>query len=233
MNKLLLLPVMALLVFAGFALLPLSDWLLTLLDWCREHAAWGPVVLAGLYVLANLILFPGWILSVAAGFLFGLGTGVASVVAGGLLGACLTFFLGRSLARAWVLRQKNRYPMLAGLDADIGRHGFKLVLLLRLSPVTPYNILNYALGLSGVPFWKYVWATFLGMLPQTVVLVYSGRAMRSLAEAASGFWPEDNPLVQVFFWLGLAATVGAAVLITQIAHRHLHRLSPRKEEPRP
>src|SRR5262249_3259422 len=107
---------------------------------------------------------------------------------------------------------------------------FKIVLLLRLSPVFPFNVLNYALGLTRIKFWPYVLASWLGMLPGTVMYVYLGSALGSLAKLGSE--PAEEGIGQkAFFWFCLAATVVVTVVITRMARRTLAAAVPRATEP--
>ncbi len=200
--------------------LPLRDYLLSLLAWTRGLGFWGPVVVVSLYVLAGLFLIPGWILTVGSGFVFGVALGTATVSVGSTLGAGAAFIAGRTLAREWVARKVADNPKFLSLDEAVGRQGFKLVLLLRLSPLFPYNLLNYALGLTRVSFGAYLLGSWLGMLPATLVYVYLGSAARSLTAIAARQAPEGW-MHQVVFWLGLAATLAAAGLMARIASKSL------------
>ena len=112
----------------------------------------------------------------------------------------------------------GRNPRFAAIDRAVGREGLKIVLLTRLSPVFPFNLLNYAYGLTAVPFWKYALASWIGMLPGTVMFVYFGSALRSLSEAAAGR-VEGGTAQKIFFWAGLAVAAVVAVLVARIARR--------------
>ena len=222
--------VLAALALAGFWL-PVKDAIEAFLTWTRGLGTWGPAVVAGLYILAALALVPGSLLTLGAGFLFGLGAGVITVSVGATLGAAAAFLTGRYLARDWIAGMLAGHPRLAALDEALGREGFKLVLLLRLSPLFPFNLLNYALGLTRVSFGHYLLASWLGMLPGTLMYVYLGSAARSLAALAAGEF-QGGPWQLVMFWAGLAAAVLAAVLITRIAARALGRIQPLQDERR-
>jgi uncharacterized membrane protein YdjX (TVP38/TMEM64 family) len=212
--------ILAILLGLGGWLLPLKDWFLGMLAWIQALGWWGPGVFVGVYVLACVFLLPGSLLTIGAGFVFGLGLGTAVVSAGSTLGATLAFVIGRTMAREWIAKKVAGNPTFDAIDEAIGRSGLKLVLLLRLSPLFPFNILNYALGLTRVRPGSYVLGSWLGMVPGTILYVYLGSAARSLAEIASGQLA-PNPAQQVLFWAGLAASVLAAAMITRVARKSL------------
>ena len=143
--------------------------------------------MACFYILAAVFFIPGSVLTLGAGFLFGVAIGTVTVWIGANLGACAAFIVGRTIARNWVAQKVAGNPKFAAIDEAVGKEGFKIVLLLRLSPAFPFNLLNYALGLTKVSFGKYVLANMIGMVPATLMYVYFGSAARSLADV--GGWP--------------------------------------------
>ena len=211
----------ALAAFLGAAFtLPVAQWLQAGVDWIATHpqVAW-PVYIAG-YILATVLAIPGSILTLAAGFLFGLPLGVVLVSAGSVLGAGAAFLVGRFFARDWVASKMEQQPRFAALDAAVGRRGFLIVVLTRLSPVFPFNLINYVYGLTGVKFRDYFFATWIGMLPVTVLYVYIGSAAKNLAEIFSGEL-ETGAAGRVALFGGLVATFVLTVIITRIATRSL------------
>src|SRR5437763_13181852 len=126
-------------------------------------SAWGPVVFAAVYVLACLVL-PGSLITLAAGSLFGVVVGAAVASLSSVTGACLAFWLGRTLARGLVERGLAGNPRFRALDQAVAAGGFKIVLLTRLSPLFPFTLLNYAFGLTMVRFRASVPASWIGML---------------------------------------------------------------------
>ncbi len=210
--------------------LPIKEILFRFLLWVQKLGIWGPFLIACFYIIAPVFLIPGSILTLGAGFLFGLAVGFAAVWSGAFLGACAAFLVGRTFLRNWVQAKATGRPKFAAIDEAIGREGFKIVLLLRLSPLFPYNFLNYVLGLTKVSFRQYAVATFLGMVPVTLMYVYFGSAARSLAEVASGE-SQVGGLKQIVFWLGLVLTIIVTVFITRLAKRSLNELSgPSRQE---
>jgi uncharacterized membrane protein YdjX (TVP38/TMEM64 family) len=215
-----LIAVVAAAIIGAILLLPVRQYLVGALEWTQSLGAWGPVFVALFYVVACVFLLPGSVLTLGAGFLFGVPIGLLSAWTGATLGACVAFLVGRTLARDWVARKVSGNPKFAAIDDAVGKEGFKIVLLLRLSPVFPFNFLNYALGLTKVSFGKYALASLIGMLPGGLMYVYLGSAARSLTDAAAGK-VEGGWAGQVFFWVGLAATIVVAAFVTRLARKSL------------
>jgi uncharacterized membrane protein YdjX (TVP38/TMEM64 family) len=170
--------------------------------------------------LACLLLLPGSILTLVTGFLFGVPLGVLTASIGANFGACTAFVVSRTIARDWIAQKTADNPKFAALDAAVGKEGFRIVLLLRLSLVFPFNVLNYALGLTKVSFRDYALATLIGMLPETLMLVYLGSVAKSLAASATG-QADSGTAGRVLIWIGLVATIGVAILATRIVQRSL------------
>jgi uncharacterized membrane protein YdjX (TVP38/TMEM64 family) len=207
-----------------------GQWALALVEWIRGAGVLGVVVYAFAYLGATLLLLPGSILTLAAGFVYGPIWGTLLVSPVSVLAATLAFVLGRGIARGWVARRIGGHPRFRAVDEAIGDSGFKIVLLLRLSPIVPFNLLNYGLGLTRVSLRDYVIASWLGMLPGTFLYVYLGSLVTSASELASGKRPSSGPWGQLLYWGGLVATLVLTVVITRIARRALaHALErPRK-----
>ncbi|MGH8638071.1 MAG: TVP38/TMEM64 family protein [Burkholderiales bacterium] len=201
------------------------DTLASFLEWVQGIGPWGAVLFAGAYVPAAVLLVPGSLLTLGAGFLFGVVKGTVVVSLGSTAGAAAAFLVGRSIAREWVARRLAGRPKMASIARAVETEGFKIVLLTRLSPVLPFNLLNYAFGLTAVPFRKYILASWIGMLPGTIMYVYLGSAANSLAALLSGDEPRSTGQ-QVLFVLGLAATVAATIIVTRTARRALNAIVP-------
>jgi uncharacterized membrane protein YdjX (TVP38/TMEM64 family) len=220
-RALLLLAVVLLLATAGL-ILPVREYLSAALGWMASHRESSWLAFIALYVLATVCMVPGLILTVAAGAIFGLLRGVVLVSAASVLGASAAFFIGRTVARGWAQRRIAAWPRFRALDGALTARGFWIVLLTRLSPLFPFNLLNYAYGVTAVRPRDYIAASWLGMLPGTVVYVYAGSAAASLAQAlAGGAHPGRSGALLIA--LGLAATVAVAVLVTRLARAQLER----------
>jgi uncharacterized membrane protein YdjX (TVP38/TMEM64 family) len=186
--------------------------------------AWGPVVYGATYALACLVL-PGSLITLAAGSLFGVVVGMIVVSLAGVTGASLAFWLGRTLARGLVERRLAGNPRFRALDQAVAAGGFKIDLLTRLSPLFPFTLLNYAFGLTRVRFRDYVLASWVGMLPGTVLYVYLGSTVKELADVATGH-VEGGAARLVLFFVGLAATVAVTVYVTRMTRRALRQAVP-------
>ena len=207
-------------IVTGLAVLPAKDYLAGLLRAVESVGPWGPVLLAGAYVVACVLFVPVSVLTLGAGFLFGVVRGTIAVSVGSVLGATAAFLVGRTLLRGWIEKRIAAYPRFQAIDRAVGEEGFKIVLLVRLSPIFPFNLLNYAFGLTNVRLWQYVLASWIGMLPGTLMYVYLGSALKSLADVAAGA-PKGGTLQTVFFVTGLVMTVVATVVVTRVARRAL------------
>jgi uncharacterized membrane protein YdjX (TVP38/TMEM64 family) len=200
---------------------------------CVERSGiWGPVVLGVFYIACCIFLVPGSIPTLAAGFLFGVGLGSLTAILGSTIGACAAFLVGRTMARGWVARRIARSRRFTAIDRMVGRHGLKVVLLTRLSPISPFVVVNYLFSLTKVSFWQYALGSLIGMIPGTVMFVYFGAGLRSLAEVtafAKGQLPA-SAAERVFFWAGLAVAVIIVVVLARLAHASLQRAMPKDEE---
>lgn len=196
-------------------LLPVADWARALVDKVHGAGTAGVVAFAAVYLVAPLLLLPASVLTLGAGFLYGRlwGTVFASPVS--LTTAALAFLLGRTLLRGAVERKIAGDKRFAAIDKAVAANGFKIVFLLRLSPVVPFNLLNYALGVTRVSFPTYVAASFLGMLPGTFLYVSIGAAATSAAQLGHSRGPTAA------LWIGIAATLVVVVVITLLARRAL------------
>jgi len=179
---------------------------------------WGPVVFIAAYVVATVLFIPGSALTLGAGALFGVVWGSVYVSVGSTLGATCAFLVGRYVARDWVARRISGHAMFSAIDRAVGDEGWKIVGLTRLSPVFPFNLLNYAFGITRVSLPEYIVASWIGMMPATVLYVYVGSLARTGVEGR-----ERAPGEWVLYGLGLAATAAVTVILTRAARRALAR----------
>ena len=192
------------------------------LDWISSLGPWGAVSFIVLYVLATVFFVPGFILTLAAGVLFGVVWGSMAVSVASIAGATLAFLIGRYLARDWVAQRIQGNEKFEAIDQAVAGEGWKIVGLVRLSPVFPFNLLNYAFGITKVSFKDYFLASWIGMLPATVMYVYVGSLAGDLATLGSqersrapGEWG--------LYLIGLVATIVLTIYITQIARKALQK----------
>lgn len=211
--------IVAALVGAAF-LLPLKDWTTGLAEWARGTGALGVAVFAVAYIVSTALGLPGSILTLAAGFAYGPVWGLVIASPASVAGATCAFLLGRTLLHDWAVRRVGQSKRLEAIDAAVARQGFTLVFLLRLSPVFPFNVLNYALSLTRVRLSTYVAASFLGMLPGTAMYVYLGSLAPAAAEMSAAGQGGGGTRTALYA-AGLAATVAVAVIGTRAARRAL------------
>ena len=212
-------------VITGTIFLPVKDWLIRGLEWTQGLGIWGPVFVITFYIVACVLLLPGSILTLGAGFIFKVIVGTITVSIGSTLGACAAFLVGRTVARKWMAGKVAKNAKFAAIDEAVAQQGFKIVQLTRLSPVFPFNMLNYAFGLTKISFWKYALGSWIGMMPGTVMYVYFGAGLRSLADVAAG-QVEKGTAGRLFFWLGLVATIVVTVFVTRVARNALRHAVP-------
>ena len=191
------------------------------LQWVDNLGAIAPIVFILIYIIATVAFLPGSILTLGAGVVFGIVQGSIYVFIGATIGATLAFLVGRYLARGWISKKIAGDRKFSAIDRAVGQEGFKIVLLTRLSPIFPFNLLNYALGVTGVSLKDYVLAS-VGMIPGTIMYVYIGSLAGSIATIGGETQPDANPVAQ---WairiIGFVATVAVTLYVTKIARQAL------------
>lgn len=219
------------LLLEAVPVLPASQWAGALADWIHGAGAAGLAVYIGAYVTATLLLIPASLLTALAGLVYGpmLGTLLISPVS--VIAATVAFFLGRTFARGWVAQRVERDARFAAIDAAIGRHGLQIVVLLRLSPLIPFGLLNYALGSTRVRPRDFILGSLVGMLPGTFLYVYLGSLVATVSVLGADLDARSS-VQHGLYWAGLAATVVATVLITRIARQALNEAIGRERDPR-
>jgi uncharacterized membrane protein YdjX (TVP38/TMEM64 family) len=211
----------AIVLVLGVTMIPLGAWIRAGIDAARD-AGWKGAVLYGLaYVVATVVGVPGLILTLGAGFLYGPVRGVLLISPASVAGATAAFLLARTIARRWVRARISDRPILQALDAAIRERSFSTVLLLRLSPLIPFNLLNYALGLTPVPLGHYVLASFVGMLPATIAFVGLGSLAPSLASLGEDEGPSGVRIALLA--VGVVATLAVTIILARTARRELAR----------
>lgn len=216
----------------GLSLLEmLQEQLIGVLAWIDSLGAIAPMAFIGLYVVVTIALLPASVVTLGAGVVFGVIKGSLLVFIGAMLGATAAFLVGRYLARDWVAQPIAHRPKFQAIDKAIGQEGRKVIFLLRLSPLFPFNLLNYGLGLTQVSLTDYALGT-LGILPGTVMYVYLGSLAGSLALLGADTEAED-PQAATIRWIlqivGLLATLAVTIYITRSARRALQTTLPEGE----
>jgi uncharacterized membrane protein YdjX (TVP38/TMEM64 family) len=194
-----------------------------LLDLVAHIQSLGPAAPAAfilIYTVAVVALIPGSVLTIAGGAVFGLIRGVIFAMVGAILGSTAAFLIGRYVARRLVARRLAAMPRFLAIEKAVSARGRHIVFLLRLSPVVPFNFLNYALGLTTISVWDFM-AASLGTLPGTFVYSYAGKVTgEALALAGQAEVPRDASYFAVLL-AGLIATVAATTVVTRTARRAL------------
>ncbi|MBA2669545.1 MAG: TVP38/TMEM64 family protein [Gemmatimonadetes bacterium] len=196
--------------------------------WVAAQGVWGPVIFIAGYAIATVAAVPGALLTLAAGAIFGIAAGVVYVFLGAVIGSSLAFLIARYVARPAVERRLAAYERFKQIDRAVGERGRKIVFLLRLSPALPFNVLNYALGLTRVRFRDYMIAS-IGMLPGTLLFVYSGQVAGDVAVLATGAGVERGTGYYLVLALGLLATATVTVWVTRIARNALRQETGSRE----
>ena len=198
-------------------LLPLADWTRQFQGWIAGLGAAGVALFACAYVASTLLLGPTWLLTIVAGLTYALLPAVALVSVVSTAAAALAFLIARHFARARVEKLARKNATFAAVDRAVARQGWKIVFLLRLSPLVPYAASNYFYGVTAVRFWPYVLASWIGMLPVTVLYVSLGAA----GKAAIGGTRERTPWEWAALGVGIAVTAAVTVWVAKLAKKEL------------
>ncbi|KAG5192606.1 snare associated Golgi protein-domain-containing protein [Tribonema minus] len=181
----------------------------------------GYLYFGALYVIAEVLAIPALPLTASSGYLFGLVGGTTVVICSATIAAGISFLLGRTFLRKWVEELLGDNAKFKAIDSAIGREGFKIILLLRLSPIFPFAISNYLYGITSVPFWEYLGASMLGFLPGTIAYVYGGGQLGSLVDGGDG-----GGLPWYGYALGLVAVAATIKLVGDIATKAVAEIEP-------
>ncbi|MFN6564630.1 MAG: TVP38/TMEM64 family protein [Nostoc sp. ChiSLP01] len=190
------------------------------LQWIDRLGSVGAIAFIALYIVATVAFFPGSILTLGAGVIFGVVWGSLYVFVGATFGATAAFLVGRYLARDWVARKIADNKKFTAIDKAVGTEGLKIVLLTRLSPIFPFNLLNYAFGITGVSLKDYFIGS-VGMIPGTIMYVYIGSLAGNLATIGTQAQPTNPTLQWVIRILGFVATAAVTIYVTRIARKAL------------
>ncbi|NEP78613.1 MAG: TVP38/TMEM64 family protein [Okeania sp. SIO3C4] len=196
--------------------------LINALDWIETLGPWGPIAFIIIYILATVLFLPGSLLTLGAGLLFGPIFGSIYVSVASTIGATCAFLVGRYLARSWVSQQIEGNQNFKAIDEAVADEGWKIVGLTRLSPIFPFNLLNYAFGLTQVSLRDYFSASWIGMMPGTVMYVYLGSLAGSLATLGTEGRTRTTA-EWILYGVGLIATIAVTVYVTKIARKALQK----------
>lgn len=198
----------------------LQGLLTNALQWIDDLGPLAAIVFIAIYMVATVLFFPASILTLGAGVVFGVVLGSLYVFIAASIGASLAFLVGRYVARGWVEKQIEGNQRFRAIDKAVAEEGIKIVLLTRLSPVFPFNLLNYAYGLTKVSFKDYVLGT-LGILPGTIMFVYVGSLAQNLATIGAEGVETPGGVQWTIRIIGFVATVAVTIYVTKIARKAL------------
>ncbi|PHU30523.1 hypothetical protein BC332_02616 [Capsicum chinense] len=210
--------------------LPVEKILKDFLLWIEQDLGpWGPLVLAVAYIPLTVLAVPASILTLGGGYLFGLPVGFVADSIGATIGAAAAFLLGRTIGRSFVISKLKDYPQFRAVAIAIRKSGFKIVLLLRLVPLLPFNMLNYLLSVTPVSIWEYMLASWLGMMPITFALVYVGTTLKDLSDVTHG-WGELSKTRWAMIIFGLLVSVFLIICVTRVAKAALEKALAENED---
>ena len=202
------------------AILPVKEWIRQFIDWVQQLGPAGVIVFILAYALATVLFLPGWIFTVSAGLVYGIVGGTLVALAGAIIGATLAFLVARYLLRRNIEEITKKNPRFAAIDQAIGLQGWKIVGLLRLSPLIPFNLSNYFYGITSIRFVEYVVVSAVGMIPGTLLYAYLGAIGQA---SVSGGSAQRSPLQYVLLGIGLIATIVVTVFVSRIARKALKK----------
>ena len=210
----------------------LSQALEGFVSWIETQGWRAPFIFILAYIVITVAFLPASVVTLGAGAAFGWQAGAVYVFIGAMLGATAAFLIGRFVARDWIAKKVEDKPFFKALDNAIAEEGLKLIFLIRLSPAFPFNLLNYALGLTKVSLKDYVLGT-TGIIPGTIMYVYLGFLAREAAMLGdtSGTSTEEIVIKWIINILLLVTIVAISLYIAKIAKKALNEAVPVAEEP--
>ena len=223
---------LAAVLLTGVAFFGAEPQVLELLEWIDTHAFWGASVFIVVYMLVVILLLPGMLFTLGAGFLFGIVKGSLLVLVAETLGAMVAFLAARLISRHYfgvrLARFFERHPQFAILDERVGRDEWKVVLLTRMVPFFPFKLSNYFFGISRFSLSNFVLGTVFGLIPITVTNVYIGSLAADLATLGTRSAARSN-VEWAMYGVGLVVAVVVAVYVARLARRALNARESRKE----
>jgi uncharacterized membrane protein YdjX (TVP38/TMEM64 family) len=204
-------------IVIAYRFLPVSEWLRAFQTYVRGLGVLGYVVYVVVYAICVVAFVPASILTLGAGAIFGFVGGTIVVVIGATIGATLAFLLARTVMRKRIETMTATNAKFRALDRAIASEGTKIVFLVRLAVVFPFTYINYAFGVTAIPLWRYVLATFLGIIPATAAFVFASSAA---TKAATG---ETSNITKIVYIAGGVIAIIVSVLIGRIATRAIKR----------
>lgn len=232
LSKVLLLCAVVAVIVTAFPVLKVHQKFPELLHWIQDNKALGFFIFVGVYAVATVLFIPGAILALGGGFVFKLHIGLLAVWLGGTIGQTVAFLLGRFLLREWIGVKARRFKVWRAIEHVADNQGWKIVGLLRLAPVIPYDALNYAFGLTAIRFWHYFFASTVGIIPGSLLFVYFGSLAECIADITDGRADIDRRAVIVAAVVSGAAIILVVALCMFFAKRALKRMLEEESLPK-
>lgn len=198
-----------------------QTFLENLLQWIDSLGSVGLILFVFIYIIATILWLPGTILTLGAGFLYGVVQGSILVSIASTLAGTSAFLVGRYFTRDKISHIIETKPKFKALDEAVAKEGWKIVGLTRLSPLFPFVFLNYAFGLTKVSLRDFFLASWIGMMPGTVMYVYIGSLAKDLATLGDDT-QSSSDLQWILRLVGFGATVAVTLYITKIAKKALN-----------
>jgi uncharacterized membrane protein YdjX (TVP38/TMEM64 family) len=202
------------------AILPVKEWIREFIGWVQSLGTLGVIIFIIAYAVATVLFLPGWIFTVSAGLIYGVFLGTVIALTGALIGASMAFLIARYFLRRNIEEITQKNPRFAAIDEAIGKNGWKIVGLLRLSPLIPFNLSNYFYGITSISFRAYVLVSAIGMIPGTLLYAYLGAIGQA---GVSGGGAGRSVWQYVLLSVGLVATIAVTVLVSRIARNALKK----------
>jgi uncharacterized membrane protein YdjX (TVP38/TMEM64 family) len=215
------------LVSAAASFLPIADWLKNFVGWFRALGFPGALLYIAIYAVGAVLFVPGAVFTIAAGFIYGALAGTAVAITGATIGAALAFLVARYLVRGRIEKLATQNDNFRAIDSAVGAQGWKIVGLLRLSPLIPFNVSNYFYGVTSIRFWPYLLASAAGMLPGTWLFAYLGAIGQ--AGIGSGGQKDRSVWEWTFLGVGLLATVTVTLFVSRLARKSLQEEAARRK----
>jgi uncharacterized membrane protein YdjX (TVP38/TMEM64 family) len=224
----------AIVIFVSVDHVLVASWLEAMLNWIKSLGIWGAFLYIGIYAIGAILFLPGLILTLGAGYIFsvlyglalGIAIGTCVVFIGATIGAIAAMLIGRYALRSFIETKTRRWPKFVAVEEAIDEEGLKLVLLLRLCPIIPFNGMNYFMGITTVRLRDYALGSF-GMLPGTIAYVYFGSALGSISQAAQGDYDGGMGLL-IFGIIGSVLAIIAICYVSYIAKKKINSIMERK-----
>jgi uncharacterized membrane protein YdjX (TVP38/TMEM64 family) len=213
-------PILLLVLILAAFFLPVEQIIRAIQDWAEANQSSAVFIVTASIIIGTLLLLPLSLMTMLAGFLFGLAQGFIVIFTASLVASTIAFWIGRTFARPWIERRIQRKATFQAIDRAIQRKGFLVVLLTRLVMVLPYPPLNYSLGLTNVSVRDFVLGTNIGSVPSLFLFVYLGTTVSNIAAIING----DVSLKETELLVALTAllvVIGLVLLIVRVAGKIL------------